>query len=104
MYSEDPVSDEDRSNWWKARSQQGYPVIVATEQEAIVGFASFGDFRSSPGYRYTVEHTVHVHRSWRGRGVGSELLRELISRARIAGKHVMVGGVDAEDQSSLRFH
>jgi phosphinothricin acetyltransferase len=95
-----------RSGWigWKQRSKHGYPTVVAFEQEALLGFAAFGDFRSSPGYRYTVEHTVHVHRSWRGRGVGTALVEELISRARGAGKHVMVGGVDADNHPSLRFH
>jgi L-amino acid N-acyltransferase YncA len=104
IYSENPVSDQERLDWWKQRSEHGYPTVVATEREAILAFASFGDFRSSPGYRYTVEHTVHVHRSWRGRGVGTALVEDLIFRARSAGKHVMVGGVDADNQSSLRFH
>jgi phosphinothricin acetyltransferase len=51
-----------------------------------------------------VEHTVHVHASWRGRGVGSELVRALIPRAVALGKHVMIGGIDADNVASLRFH
>jgi L-amino acid N-acyltransferase YncA len=104
IFSENPVSNEERLDWWKLRSKHGYPTVVASEQNAILGFASFGDFRSSSGYRSTVEHTDHVHRSWRGRGVETALVEELISRAHGAGKHVMVGGVDADNQSSLRFH
>jgi phosphinothricin acetyltransferase len=104
IYSDVPVTVQDRRNWWRARREQGYPVIVAEEDGAVAGFASFGDFRAWPGYRFTVEHSVHVHSSWRGRGVGSMLLTELLSRARGAGKHVMVGGVDAENEASLRFH
>lgn len=41
-------------------SQQQYPTLVAYEGESVIGFATFGDFRSWPGYRFTVEHTVHV--------------------------------------------
>jgi L-amino acid N-acyltransferase len=104
IYNDKPVSVSDRLNWWHTRREQGYPVVVATEQEDVAGFASFGDFRAWPGYRYTVEHTVHVHPSWRGHGVGTQLVKELISRAQGAGKHVMVGGVDAENLASLRFH
>jgi len=104
IFSDKPSSVEERMAWWKGRSDQGYPVLVATEGGAVVGFASFGSFRTWPGYRYSVEHTVHVAASARGRGVGGALVRELIARARAAGKHVMVGGVDAENAASLRFH
>ena len=31
-------------------------------------------------------------------------MRELIAHAKQQGKHVMVGGVDAENEASLRFH
>jgi len=109
IYSETPVSVSNRLAWWQARRDQGYPVLVCVEQVAVgehtvTGFASFGDFRAWPGYRFTLEHTVHVHLAWRGRGVGALLIAELISRARGAGKHVMLGAVDAENLPSLRFH
>ncbi len=104
IYTDHPVTVADRLNWWQARREQGYPVLVAVDREAVIGFASFGDFRAWPGYRFTVEHTVHVAASSRGQGVGSELITALISRARLAGKHVMLGAVDAENSPSLRFH
>ena len=31
-------------------------------------------------------------------------MRELIDRARAMGKHVMIGGVDAENAASIRMH
>ena len=104
IYRDEPATLADRLDWWQARVRQNYPTLVACDGGAVIGFASFGDFRSAPGYRYTVEHTVHVHSAWRGRGVGSELVRALIPRARDLGKHVLVGGIDAENIASLRFH
>ena len=104
IYRDEPATVADRFAWWRARVQQNYPTLVACDGEAVVGFASFGDFRSWPGYRFTVEHTVHVHSAWRGQGVGSALVRALIPRAAALGKHVMIGGIDADNISSLRFH
>jgi len=104
IYRDEPATVADRLAWRQTRVQQSYPTLVASDGEAVAGFASFGDFRSWPGYRLTVEHTVHVHAAWRGRGVGSALVRALILRAAALGKHVMIGGIDADNVPSLRFH
>jgi phosphinothricin acetyltransferase len=82
----------------------GYPVLVATDESGVLGFATFADFRTWPGYRYTVEHSVHVRADTRGRGVGKELVKALFPRAAALGKHVMIAGVDAANEASIRFH
>lgn len=104
VYREDPATLDDRRQWFDARREQGYPVLVATDDSGIVGFASYGDFRTWPGYRFSVEHTVHIRAAQRGCGVGSSLMHALIQRAVDQGKHVMIGGVDADNEASLRFH
>ncbi len=103
IYNDKPSTREERIALWSSRKEQGYPFLVAADGKAIAGFASFGDFRPWPGYRFTVEGTVHIHSSIRGRGVGTELLMELIARARAIGKHIMIAGVDSENTASLRF-
>jgi len=105
IYSDVPVTLEDRTRWWQARIASGYPVLVASEAGEVVGFSSFGDFRPwPPGYRFTVEHTVHVRHDCRGRGIGGELVRALFPPARALGKHVMIGSVDGSNVASIRFH
>ena len=103
IYNDQPVSVDDRLAWWHARQAQGFPVLVAFEAGSVLGFASFGDFRPWPGYRFTVEGTVHIHESARRHGIGKLLLAELIRRATLAGKHVLIAGVDSENQASLNF-
>ena len=104
IYSHLPVTLDDRRQWWRARVAQAYPVLVARDASGVVGFASFGDFRAWPGYRFTVEHSVHVRADGRGRGVGTALLAGLFPRAAALNKHVMIGGVDADNAASIRFH
>jgi len=103
IYTDQPATVEERMEWGKARQQQGYPVLVAVEAGSVVGFGTFGDFRSWPGYRFTVEGTIHIHSSSRGQGVGTELLKALIVRAQAAGKHTLIAGVDSNNVASLRF-
>jgi L-amino acid N-acyltransferase YncA len=103
IYRDLPVSVEDRLEWWRGQQEKSFPVLVAEDQGQILGFASFGDFRPWPGYRLTVEGSVHLRPDARRHGVGSALLSELVAEAKAAGKHILMAGVDSENTASLRF-
>ncbi|MGH8181130.1 MAG: GNAT family N-acetyltransferase [Steroidobacteraceae bacterium] len=103
-YTTTLVTLEDRRQWWRARVAAGYPVLVALDESGVIGFATFGDFRPWPGYRFTVEHTVHVRGDRRGGGVGTRLLQALFPRAASLGKHMMIAAVDGANLASIRFH
>jgi L-amino acid N-acyltransferase YncA len=104
VWTEQPSTLDERRAWFAARRAAGLPVLVAADGEAVVGFASFGDFRAWPGYRHTVEHSIHVRADNRRRGVGSALLPVLIERARALDKHVLLAGIDGENEPSIAFH
>ena len=103
----EPHPPAEREAWFAAQTAAGLPVLVAVDDGDVVGFATYGPFRDNekwPGYRFTVEHSVHVSESAWGSGVGRRLMDELIARAAGAGVHVMVGAVDAANDGSVRFH
>lgn len=104
IFSEEPWAPDEGRAWWASRVAQGYPVLVAVEGGEVLGYASFGDFRAFPGYRFTVEHSVHVRADARGRGIGRRLVEEVLARAAALGKHVVVAGVDADNEVSIRLH
>jgi L-amino acid N-acyltransferase len=98
---------DQRLEWFDRQQQRSWPVVVAEDGGAVVGFAAFGSFRGDgnwPGYRFTVEHTIHVAQSHWGTGIGRALMDELVARAGTSGMHVMVGAIDADNVPSLRFH
>lgn len=104
VYLYDPVTLDSRIEWLSGRRAQGFPVLVAVDGDRVLGFASFGDWRPSTGYLHTVEHSVHVAADQRGKGVGRALMLPLFERARAMNKHVMIGGIDAENAASIAFH
>jgi L-amino acid N-acyltransferase len=105
VYIDDPVSLTDRHAWFAARQADAYPVLVVAEGVDVLGYASFGTFRGPwPGFRFSVEHSVHIRNDQRGKGLGGLLMPPLIARAAAMGKHVMLGAIDAENVGSIRFH
>jgi L-amino acid N-acyltransferase YncA len=105
VYSDQEVTLANREAWFDARVQRGFPVLVATDPSGgVLGFASFGEFRAWPCYRYSVEHSVHVRADSRGRGVGRTLVTALLERAAGMKMHVMIGGIDADNVTSLALH
>jgi phosphinothricin acetyltransferase len=106
IYADDPVSLDNRMAWFAQQEERGFPVLVATAPQGdVIGFSAFGDWRGAwPGYRHTVEHSVHVRRDRRGAGVGRLLIEALFPHAQELGKHVMIGGIDAANSVSIRLH
>lgn len=105
VYATEAATLGERSSWLAARRERGFPVLVAVERGTVNGFASFGDWRGAwNGYRFTVEHSVHVRAQARGRGLGRRLVEALLPCARDLGKHVMIGSIDAANAASIRFH
>ena len=103
IYRDIPFTLADRLEWWHTQQAKNYPVLVADNDGAIQGFATFGDFRSWPGYRFTVEGTIHLRPNARRQGTGTALLKELIAAAKASGKHILMAGVDSENTASLSF-
>lgn len=102
-----PETLDERRRWFAEQRERGRPVLVAERGGRVVGFAAYGDFRGAgrwPGYRHTVEHSIHVRREAWGTGAGRALLEVLIERARAAGVHVMVAGIDGDNDAAIRFH
>jgi L-amino acid N-acyltransferase len=104
VFSDQTVTLAERTEWVAARRAQGFPVLVAADEQDVAGFGSLGAFRSWPGYRTTVEHSVHVRADRRGQGIGTAILEALIERARALEKHAMIAGVEAENVASIRLH
>ena len=104
IWNDKTVDTDNRIAWFEARTLAGYPVLVMEDEGVVAGYASFGDWRAFDGFRHTVEHSVYVHPQHQGRGIGRSLMEALIVEARKIGKHVMVAGIEAQNQTSIHLH
>ena len=104
VYNYLPHTLEMRQEWFATKQEQGYPVFVALENDAIVGFSTIGPFRPWIGYRYTVENSVYVAAKSRGKGIAKLLMQPVIDSAKAARMHTIVAGIDATNEASIHLH
>jgi L-amino acid N-acyltransferase len=105
LYENNPRTIEFARDWFSTKRDANYPILcVVDEANCLMGFGSYGPFRTNPGYRYTVEHSIYVHPKFQRRGVGKLLLTTLIERAEQQNYHVLVGAIDGQNESSIRLH
>jgi len=105
LYDYQPRTPQSMVSWFKTKEARHFPVVGIEDPEGkLLGFASYGTFRAWPAYKYSVEHSVYVHRDHRGRGIGLALLRMLIEKAREQRYHTLVGGIDVANVASIALH
>ena len=104
IFSDIERTSPEQTKWFDERCAQGWPVLVICEHEQVLGYASYGPFRSWPGYRHTVENSIYLTQRARGRGLGTQLLRALVARAESQGLHAVIAGIDGDNVGSMRLH
>jgi phosphinothricin acetyltransferase len=105
LYDYRPRTQQNMDDWFAAKARGGYPVLgIEDGKGKLLAFGSYGSFRAFPAYKYTVEHSIYVHRDHRGQGLGIALMRELIAAARAQDVHVMIGGIDMGNAASIALH
>ncbi|MEI7026967.1 GNAT family N-acetyltransferase [Paenibacillus sp. y28] len=104
VYTYEPQTLENRLHWFRDKQENGYPILVIEEAGHVMGFATYGPFRAWPAYKYTVEHSVYVHKDYRGRGAGKLLMLEIISLAEKNGYATLIAGIDASNHESIALH
>lgn len=104
IYNYLPYTTHDINNWYADKLKNKHPVLVAIVDNKVAGFASYGHFRVRPAYKYSVEHSVYVHPSFRKRGIAKKLLKEIIEAARQNNYHAIVAGIDADNKISIELH
>ena len=83
----------------------GYPYLVATVEDQVVGYAYAGPYRSRPAYRYSLENSIYVAREARNCGVGKKLLTDLIAVCTQGDWRTMIAVIgDINNTGSIALH
>ncbi|MDN5835807.1 MAG: N-acetyltransferase family protein [Nitrosospira sp.] len=105
LYEYKPRTPESMVSWFKAKQDAHFPIIgLEDESGELLGFGSYGTFRTWPAYKYSVEHSVYVRKDRRGKGFGLLIMNNMIENARSRGYHVLIGGIDESNMASICMH
>ncbi len=104
IYEEEPWKLARVQEWYQNKLNEGFPIFVWEESGEVLGFSTYGKFRGRMGYRFTVEHSVYVHKDHRGKEIGVKLMEHLIGSAVQKGYKQMIGVVDEANLKSVDFH
>ena len=104
LYDYQTRTTEQQHVLFEEKIAKGFPVLVATINNKIVGVGYYSEFRLKEAYKYTVEHSVYVNSTDQGKGVGKLLLENLIALAKQQNLHTMIAVIDSENTNSILFH
>lgn len=104
VYRNEPQTLQEKKQWFDEHELAGHPLLVFEDGGQVAGFATYSQFRPYPGYKYTMEHSVYVHKAHYHKGIATKLMRELIRTAEEQGMKTLVAGIDAENIGSVKAH
>lgn len=105
LYDYHPRTLQSMEAWFAAKDKGAFPVVgIEDATGMLLAFGSYSTFRAWPAYKYTVEHSVYVHKDHRGKGLGLQIMQALMAAARTRDVHAMVGAIDATNAGSIALH
>ena len=98
----DEPTIQSQTEWFRHHDSR-HPVLVAVLDDEVVGWASLSEWSPKKGYRDTVEASVYVSPDYHRQGIGTELLRTLVRRARSIGLHMLLARISSSNTTSIRL-
>ncbi len=99
----EPVTPEERLNWFLNHTEARPLYIVENEQGDIAGWISFESFYGRPAYNKTAEVSIYLHEDHRGKGAGSAVLEKALEVAPKLGIRSLMAFIFAHNEPSIKL-
>ena len=105
-FEEKKVSLKDFTHNYNKITKKKLPYLAAMIDNNLVGIAYLNNFRDKSGYRFAFENTIYVHHDYLKKGIGSRLLKKLITLSKknkeIKKIVAVIGSIDSV--GSIKVH
>jgi L-amino acid N-acyltransferase YncA len=105
-FEEEPTDIKYWHEKFKLLNELGLPFLVAVSNSSeLLGFAYLAPWRQKSAYRSTAENSIYLKKSAIGKGLGPQLLGELLRLGKQAGiKEVVAVISDSGAETSIEMH
>ncbi|PSL45528.1 phosphinothricin acetyltransferase [Chitinophaga niastensis] len=98
-----PVTTESRLAWFHAHNAERRPLWMIDADGTNVGWMSFQSFYGRPAYNGTVEVSIYLDETARGKGLGKKILQYAIDVSPQYGIQTLLGFIFAHNIPSLKL-
>ena len=98
-----PLTEDEMRNRIESVLAHG-PFLVWEEDGEIAGYCYAHPWKERAAYHNTLETTVYLAPQYFRRGIGSQLMRELINQCRVDNIKVLIACITANNEASVKMH
>ncbi len=104
-FETEPIDEPQRRRWLETRlANRRWPVIVAEDAGAIVGFANASPFDERAAYETSIKVSVFIAPDQQGRGTGAKLYEALFAEVARADVHRAYALIVAPNPAPVKLH
>lgn len=101
----DPPDAAEMTRRFNKITSAGFPYLVALLEGRVVGYSYASLYRTRPAYRYTVENAIYLAPDTHRRGVGTQLLQQMIAACEQLGFRQIIAVIgDSANAGSIGVH
>ena len=95
-------TEEEQQAWFNKHDDK-HPILVACENNSIIGWASLSAWSDRCAYADTAESSLYIKAEYRGKGVGRKLAVALLKAGKEAGLHTVITRIVQDNEASIKL-
>ena len=98
-FDTEPKTLEEQEKWFEEHDAK-HPVLIAGQDNIIVGWASLSKWSDRCAYSDTAEISLYVKEDYQGKGTGKQLMKAIIQEGKTAGLHTVIARIAGSNKIS----
>jgi phosphinothricin acetyltransferase len=94
---------DDQKKWFKEHGPKN-PIIVAEDDDNIIGWAALSKYSTRCAYSDTAEISLYVKDKFQDKGIGKQLMNRIVLEGKKAGLHVILARITEGNEKSIYLH